>query len=117
MTDVSSLGPRGQAMLATAQQLLKAKVIDQAQFDELKNTDVGPKDMAIADAAAQKITADTPDALALIKTIQPLKSNILSLQTSNLGATLGELGQEAVRAFFQFLTKTDTQAVLRDLKF
>lgn len=84
--DIRSLGKSGQAVFNNAQKLQKAGLINDAQFRELTNKNVGPQDVSIANQALDKIKADTPDAMNLMFSIPKMNNQILDLQKNQLGS-------------------------------
>jgi hypothetical protein len=68
------------------------KIISDREFDELKNGNVGPQDVAIGSAALQKLMADKQmgpmDAVKLMSTITRMNTNILSIQAAQVQADL-----------------------------
>ena len=90
MSDIRDLGGPGRAAFDTAQKLQRANLIDDAQFRELTNDNVGPQDIQIANQALDKIQASTPDAMNLLRSIPGLNNNILDLQRQALQKTVAE---------------------------
>ncbi len=88
MADIRELGGSGRAVFETAQRLQGAGLIDDAQFKELTNGNVGPQDVKIANTALEKLKADTPDAMGILRAIPKLNNDILGLQARGLGKTL-----------------------------
>jgi hypothetical protein len=84
MTDVRDLGASGKTVFDTAQRLQKAGLIDDAQFKELTNSNVGPQDVAIANKALDKIQSSTPDAFSLMGAIPKMNNAILDIQKQQL---------------------------------
>src|SRR5687768_11028962 len=93
MSDVSSLGPSGKVISDTANRLKSANLIDEAQFRELTNTNVGPQDIAIANGALDKIQANTPDAMNLMFSIPKMNNAVLDIQRQGLSQRQSELQQ------------------------
>lgn len=93
MTDIRDLGRSGQAVFDTAQKLQKANLIDDAQFKELTNGNVGPQDVAIANQALDKVKPSTPGGMGLLFEIPRMNNNILDLQKQALQKTVSQVGQ------------------------
>ena len=57
MSDIRSLGPRGEAIFKTAESLKEKQLVSDAQFKELTNAQIKPEDLKIADEALNKTQA------------------------------------------------------------
>ncbi len=84
MTDIRSLGPRGQAVFDTATKIKDAGLIDQARFDQLTDTNVNNDDVTVGREALDKLQKENPNAVSLAIGIGLMNNNVTVLQRESL---------------------------------